>query len=310
MVLVFSFIGAYDYFLSPKGFHPGFIVIFWFQTLLLIATLVFYYLSMMNPGYVEPIPNFTSLLVKLIENNYHLDYVCIPCGTLRPEEADHCNFCNRCVQKFDHHCVFIDNCIGYRNHKWFLLFLVCFSVYMVNILVHSIWKIVYFAMAPFSGSGYVTLNWIFFVFLIVVVVIHAPIVIQQLRFQCSRLCRKEEEAYRSDSVDELTTNNEHDTSLSSDSQTNEQQHRSGGFSQNLRKVFSFRPQSQMDLYEKLFGDTSDSKQTDQSKRWQTTYTLLEVVSEELNSKMEMSPTDPWVAGGSVDQTIEANVGVS
>lgn len=30
VVLVFSFIGAYDYFLSPKGFHAGFMVIFWF----------------------------------------------------------------------------------------------------------------------------------------------------------------------------------------------------------------------------------------------------------------------------------------
>jgi len=48
-------------------------------------TMVFYGLTMINPGYVETQPNFEQLLVKLIEENYHLDYVCVPCETLRPE---------------------------------------------------------------------------------------------------------------------------------------------------------------------------------------------------------------------------------
>jgi len=99
---------------------------------------------MIDPGYVPKQPNFLRLLKQLIAENYHLDYVCVPCETLRPENADHCNFCNRCVQKFDHHCVFVNNCLGYRNHKWFLLFLVSFTIYMIGLLLHTVLQVIKF----------------------------------------------------------------------------------------------------------------------------------------------------------------------
>lgn len=106
--------------------------------LVCVPTFVFYFLTIaMDPGYVKKQPNFLQLLKKLISENYHLDYVCVPCETLRPENADHCNFCNRCVQKFDHHCVFVNNCVGYRNHKWFFLFILGFTVYMFGLLIHT-----------------------------------------------------------------------------------------------------------------------------------------------------------------------------
>ena len=38
----------------------------------------------------------------------------------------HCYKCNQCVHKYDHHCVLMDICIGEFNHRYYLLFLVCF----------------------------------------------------------------------------------------------------------------------------------------------------------------------------------------
>ena len=178
VVGVITFIGIYDLKSSQHQYNIRYSVTYWLQAFFFFGTIVFYGLSMINPGYVQSQPDFTKLLVRLIEYNYHLDYVCIPCGTLRPEEADHCNFCNRCVQKFDHHCVFINNCLGYRNHKWFLMFLLFFTVYMFTILLHSAWKLAGFIRDPGAqGTLFVYLNWSVQLFLIVVVVLHAPIVI-------------------------------------------------------------------------------------------------------------------------------------
>ena len=41
---------------------------------------------------------------------------CKKCGLTRTHErVNHCSRCNRCVDYMDHHCVFVDNCIGRRN---------------------------------------------------------------------------------------------------------------------------------------------------------------------------------------------------
>jgi palmitoyltransferase len=39
--------------------------------------------------------------------------------------------CNKCVEKFDHHCVYINNCLGHRNHKYFMIFLLNITLYCI-----------------------------------------------------------------------------------------------------------------------------------------------------------------------------------
>lgn len=50
---------------------------------------------------------------------------------LRPPRAHHCRICGMCVLKFDHHCPVINNCVGLRNQKVFLLM----TFYAVTMLV-------------------------------------------------------------------------------------------------------------------------------------------------------------------------------
>jgi hypothetical protein len=46
---------------------------------------------------------------------------CETCNIFRPPKASHCKICDNCIIDFDHHCTFVSNCIGKRNHKYFYL---------------------------------------------------------------------------------------------------------------------------------------------------------------------------------------------
>lgn len=52
---------------------------------------------------------------------------CKRCMTYKPDRCHHCRVCKACILRMDHHCPWIMNCIGFGNHKYFLL-LVFYSV--------------------------------------------------------------------------------------------------------------------------------------------------------------------------------------
>ncbi|NWR57000.1 ZDHC3 Palmitoyltransferase, partial [Bucorvus abyssinicus] len=46
--------------------------------------------------------------------------VCDCCEAFHPSRTHHCRICHRCVCRMDHHCPWINNCVGELNQKYFI----------------------------------------------------------------------------------------------------------------------------------------------------------------------------------------------
>ena len=95
--------------------------------------------AFLNPGY------FTEKLKEEFKRKKKSDVEyqnCDYCKSEKPKRCHHCKTCKKCVLLYDHHCDFIDNCIGYRNYKAFFLFLVIFTIHAVTVISIGVYSIV------------------------------------------------------------------------------------------------------------------------------------------------------------------------
>ena len=54
---------------------------------------------------------------------------CPTCLLTRTPKSSHCGQCGHCVQGWDHHCVALNNCVGARNIRSFVTFLIVSSTF-------------------------------------------------------------------------------------------------------------------------------------------------------------------------------------
>ncbi|KAE9606605.1 putative protein S-acyltransferase [Lupinus albus] len=64
---------------------------------------------------------------KLVADLYSVSpirtWTCTYCNVEQPPRTKHCHDCDKCVLQFDHHCVWLGNCIGQGNHCRFWWYL-------------------------------------------------------------------------------------------------------------------------------------------------------------------------------------------
>lgn len=63
---------------------------------------------------------------------------CAICGK-RKRGSHHCSQCGRCTEDFDHHCKFLNNCIGKRNYEVFIRLLTMNILYFLISIGESVW---------------------------------------------------------------------------------------------------------------------------------------------------------------------------
>jgi palmitoyltransferase len=108
-----------------EGYYLGVMGLQWVFTV---------FIAFKDPGVL---PRNMKTLQQLCNEN-EAGMVCPSCVTQRKPRTIHCQVCNRCVEKFDHHCPWINNCIGAKNIGFFYLFIICTAVFLIASLYQDL----------------------------------------------------------------------------------------------------------------------------------------------------------------------------
>ena len=115
-----------------------------------------------------------SNLNIVTRNTFGQVSICFKCSIIKPDRCYHCYKCGHCVLKRDHHCPWLNKCIGYSNQKYFILLLIYSLVLTVFIFFSTMnfflncWRSNFFKIEDqnFLVILFYCLNFLFMIFLV------------------------------------------------------------------------------------------------------------------------------------------------
>lgn len=111
---------------------------FYTLNFLILSALIFLFtMKNSDPGFIKTQSNINSL-----GKNY-----CKQCNILKDLKSDnsgHCPQCSRCIYQRDHHCFWIDNCVGFLNHRkffTFIFYLLILFLYSFKVCINVLFRV-------------------------------------------------------------------------------------------------------------------------------------------------------------------------
>ena len=95
--------------------------------------------NILSPNELKNYNTFSEKRLSYVQGRRFKVRFCSTCHIFRAPGVSHCKICNICIEKFDHHCPWVGNCIGKNNYKVFFAFLVVGNLYQIVTLISSIY---------------------------------------------------------------------------------------------------------------------------------------------------------------------------
>lgn len=73
--------------------------------------------------------------------------ICKKCIKPKPPRTHHCSICKKCVLKMDHHCPWLNNCVGHYNHRHFFLYMIFTGTGIIFLMIFGV-EIAYHEVFP------------------------------------------------------------------------------------------------------------------------------------------------------------------